>query len=140
MLAIHRTFFVSAVALFFIASAMMSSCSSGDAPLELVDPDAVPHDPDFELVFNIIQNECAPCHDDNDDGEDEEETRGSRLGLLKGVEPSLQTCDEIFDQRDDIWDEIEKNTMPPGAWPRLSSAEKLIIQRWLENGAVVPCR
>jgi hypothetical protein len=29
--------------------------------------------------------------------------------------------------------------MPPGAWPRLSEEEKLLVQRWLSQGACSPC-
>lgn len=98
----------------------------------------MPLDPDYELIFNVIQNECTPCHDT---GEDEDEDK--RVSLARaggGVEPPLVTCDDIYTYRFDIWEEIVKNTMPPGAWPRLSSEEKLAIERWLDNGASVPCR
>ena len=119
--------------LFVAALILAASCNSGDQPLEVVDPEAAPQDPDFELVFNIIHNECASCHS----GEDEDDAP-SRAAA--GVEPPLDTCEDIFDQRDAIWREVVRNTMPPGAWPRLSSTEKLIIERWLENGAKAPCR
>jgi uncharacterized membrane protein len=41
--------------------------------------------------------------------------------------------------RFDILDQVNANEMPPGAMPRLTSEEKLIIRRWVENGAVAPC-
>jgi len=124
-----------------------AGCNSGDATLAQVDPDAVPQDPDYELVFGIIQRDCAPCHTESDD-DDEPDSAGAwahpqRTGpqrtALGGVEPDLTTCEGIFSALSEVDEEIRKNTMPPGAWPRLSSEEKLIIERWIDNGAVAPC-
>jgi len=118
-----------------------AGCNSGDATLAQVDPDAVPQDPDFEIVFGIIQRECAPCHTESDDEgpEDAGAWAGPQRAALGGVEPDLTTCEGIIASRAEIDEEIVQNTMPPGVWPRLSSEEKLIIERWMLNGAVAPC-
>ena len=57
-----------------------------------------------------------------------------------GSEPGLESCDAIRSNLDDIFIDIfVDNSMPPGAWPRLDSREKLIIQRWIDSGAGGPC-
>ena len=138
---IHRAFsYVVLLALTFGLAIAFIACASGDKPLEVVDPNAAPLDPDFELVFNIIQNECTPCHDDREDEGESDRVFGGGPSRGGGVEPPLETCDDIYNYRFDIWSEIDQNTMPTGAWPRLSEVEKLIVKRWLDNGATVPCR
>jgi uncharacterized membrane protein len=125
----------------FAACVLLGSCGSGDRPLAEADPDAVPLDPDFQLVWNIMQRDCVPCHTDaEDDGEDEDENRGTIVpGLVAGTDPDLSTCQSIVDNRFDIIDRsLTRNDMPPGAWPRLTSEEKLILERWVDNGAKVP--
>jgi uncharacterized membrane protein len=125
--------------------ALFSACGSGDQTLAQADPNAVPQDPDFQLVWNIMQRDCAPCHtdaEDDDDGDEDEESPAVLPGLVAGVEPDLSTCQGIVDSRFDILESvIDKNDMPPGAWPRLTSEEKLILERWVDNGAKVttPC-
>jgi len=110
------------VAVLAIAFAVIVGCGSGDRPLEAVDPEAVPVDPTWNQVYPIIQRECTPCHDDG------------------GVDPKYVTCEDVIDELGDLYEEVfEKNTMPPGAWPRLTSEEKLAIQRWIDNGAKGPC-
>ena len=109
------------LAVLAIAFAMVLGCGSGDRPLEAVDPDAVPTDPTWNQVFSIIQRECKPCHGDG------------------GEDPRYVTPEDVLDGLDDLYEEVfEENTMPPGAWPRLTSEEKLAIQRWIDNGANVP--
>ena len=99
-----------------------AACSSGDAPLATVDPEAVPADPSFEQAFGILQRECAPCHDSG------------------GTDPPLDTCEDVLDNLGGIAAEtLEKNSMPPGAWPRLTSEERLLLTRWIARGADAPC-
>ncbi len=125
---------VGALAIFVIAG-----CGSGDLTLDEADPDAVAANPTWDQVFGIFQRECAPCHTD-DEGEDEPEDRMPGLAPLGGVDPDLQTCLSIIENLDDSLDRIfDSNDMPPGAWPRLTSEERLIIERWNEQGAVAPC-
>jgi uncharacterized membrane protein len=112
----------SVVAALAIAFTVIVGCASGDSPLEAVDPNAVSADPSWNQVFSIIQRECTPCH--NDGGED----------------PRYVTCEDVIGDLGGLYAEIfEKNTMPPGAWPRLTSEEKLAIQRWIDNGEKAPC-
>ena len=101
-------------ALFLLSATILAgSCSSGDLPLDAVDPGAVPDTTTYDQFFLIIQRECLPCHDDG------------------GTEPPFDTCENVLANFDALVKEVfVTNTMPPGAWPRLSSEERLIIQRW----------
>jgi uncharacterized membrane protein len=103
-------------------AAAFAACSSGDKTLDAVDPQAVTADPTYDQVFAIVHNKCVSCHD-------------------SGAEEisALTTCTDIVALRGDILDRIQDNTMPPGVLPRLSSEDKLLIQRWVENGAPAPC-
>ena len=115
-------------------------CGSGDLPLDQVDPAAVPADPSFEMVFAIIQRECTPCHNDDNGEDDDERDENQQASPANGDDPNYETCRGVIDDLDNLYREIfVRNTMPPGAWPRLTSEEKLIIQRWLDNGAEAPC-
>jgi uncharacterized membrane protein len=126
-----------------LAAIHLAGCNSGDATLAQVDPGAVPQNPDYDSVFGIIQRECAPCHTESDDDGPEDAGawagEGPRPAALGGVEPDLTTCEGILSALSGVDEEIRENTMPPGAWPRLSSEEKLTIERWIDNGAVAPC-
>ena len=94
-------------------------CTSGDRPLGEVDPDAVPQTTTYDQVYSIIQRECLPCHDEG------------------GQDPPFATCDNVVENFGSLFEQvIEKNRMPPGAWPRLSSEERLVFLRW--NGEA-PC-
>jgi uncharacterized membrane protein len=109
--------------------AVVLGCASGDRPLEAVDADAVPADPTWNQVFSIIQRECTPCHND-----------GGGESSKDAADPRYVTCEDVLDGLDGLYSEVfEKNTMPPGAWPRLTSEEKLTIERWIDNGAKAPC-
>jgi uncharacterized membrane protein len=96
-----------------ITAVVAISCASGDEPLGVVDPGAVPDTTTYDQVFSIIQRDCVPCHDEG------------------GTEPRYDTCEDVLANYDDLIEEVfVKNTMPPGAWPRLSSEARLVIQRW----------
>ena len=124
-----------------LAMVVFLGCGSGDLTLDEADPGSVAANPTWDQVFPIFQRECAPCHTDSEgEEEDEPEDRSPGLAPAGGVEPDLQTCLTIIENLDDSLERIfEDNDMPPGAWPRLTSEEKLIIQRWIEQGAVAPC-
>jgi uncharacterized membrane protein len=110
------------------AFAVIIGCAAGDRPLEAVDPNAAPADPSWNQVFSIIQRECTPCHNDGGTNSEDEDR------------PKYVTCEDVIGELGDLYEEVfEKNTMPPGAWPRLTSEEKLTIKRWIENGAKAPC-
>lgn len=114
---------------------------SGDLPLDQVDPEAAPADPTYDQVFAILHNRCVACHTgDGDEDEDEGDYATLRERATMGdTEPDLSDCVEIVAYRDDILEQIEANTMPPGAMPRLTNEQKLIIRRWVDNGATAPC-
>jgi uncharacterized membrane protein len=108
--------------LLILIAVLCAACSSGDKPLDAVDPQAVTAEPTFDQVNAIIHNKCEFCH--NDGGED--------------YSP-LTTCTDIVALRFDVLSRIQDNTMPPGVFPRCTNEEKLLIQRWVENGAPAPC-
>jgi len=103
---------------------LITGCGQGDSPLEAVDPDAAPLKPTYDQVAAILYRSCVPCHDSNAgktlNGEEDDEEES----------PDLSTCQSVRDNFDSVWSTIENGTMPPGAWPRLSEPEKLLLQRW----------
>jgi uncharacterized membrane protein len=116
--AIRRVCAIAAL-LALSAGLTQSGCASGDSPLAQVDPNAVPDTTTYDQVFVIIQRDCLPCHDNG------------------GVDPPYDTCENVVANYSALFNQvIETNQMPPGAWPRLSSEERLILIRW--NGEA-PC-
>ena len=62
------------------------------------------------------------------------------MSRAQSVEPGLESCQSIINNLDDVVEDIfVDNNMPPGAWPRLTSKEKLIIERWIDRGTEVAC-
>lgn len=129
-----------------VALVVLAGCDAGDLTLDQVDPDAVPAEPTFDQVFSIFQRECAPCHTDSkdDDEPDEPQGRSPSPVTFGGAAPDYSTCAGIIANLDDALGAIfGNNNMPPGAWPRLTSEEKLIIERWVQQwddgGQVSPC-
>ena len=121
-----------------LLAAVFAACDSGDRTLVEVDPEAVVADPTFEMVQRIIDRSCLPCHG----GGGGDDKAGVRILTAAPVEDdrNYSTCFGILDDIDGIIKTgIDNESMPPGAWPRLSEEEKLIITRWLENGACAPC-
>lgn len=138
----NRPGFLALFVLLFVA--LVVACGSGGDTLENVDPNVVPLDPDFQLVVNIMERACVPCHEEgsNDEGPDDSIRRADLApgAIAFQTYPDLETCESIVEHRTDIVDRaLDENDMPPGAWPRLSSEERLIILRWIENGAKAPC-
>ena len=123
-----------------LVAAVLACNGSGDLPLDQVDPEAAPANPTYDQVFTILHNRCVMCHT----GEGEDEGGGELVTLRErattgDAEPDLTDCVEIVALRDDILQQVEENTMPPGAMPRLTNEQKLTIRRWVENGAPAPC-
>ncbi|HEX6790750.1 MAG TPA: hypothetical protein VF247_05515 [Candidatus Krumholzibacteria bacterium] len=116
--------------------ASIAACGSGDQTLDAIDPQAVVANPTYDQVFAIIHNNCNTCHTGSGEGEEGDAPQG--VALADDV-PGFETCTAIVAQRFDIFEKIEDNTMPPGALPRLTSEQRLTIQRWIENGAPAPC-
>ena len=109
---------------------------SGDLPLDQVDPDAAPAIPTYDQVYSVLQRACVPCHSG---GGDAPVTQSAFSPQEDGEDLNLENCTDIVAQRDGILETIDNNTMPTGALPRLTSVEKLLIRRWVEQGAVAPC-
>jgi uncharacterized membrane protein len=128
---------LGALALLALIAVVLASCSSGDKTLDAVDPNAVALNPTFDQVNAIIHNKCVMCHDSGSGGED---NGGSASLVLEGDDKQpFETCTQIVAEGESILERIQDNTMPPGAMPRLSSEDRLIIQRWIENGKPAPC-
>jgi uncharacterized membrane protein len=123
------------VLMILIAAAAAMSCGQGDLTLDQADPEAVSANPSYDQVFAIIQRECAACHR----GEREAIGDATRSAQEDDFGADLSTCRGIVESRFDILSAVERNTMPPGAWPRLTSEERLALQRWIQNGAEAPC-
>jgi mono/diheme cytochrome c family protein len=120
-----------AAALATAALVVLSSCSSGDLPLEAVDPNAAPLQPSYDQVAVLLQRSCVPCHASGGSpplpsGEGEEVDYSTCAGTQAGLEGLRRTV-------------LGKGSMPPGAWPRLDEREKLILKRWMDQGACSPC-
>lgn len=122
-----------------LVTGLVAACGSGDRPLDQVDPDSVPADPTYEQVYAIIDRECVPCHQSGDDGGEDDVVGPNAARTLLEDAPKLNDCTSVVAQRNEIWTTIENNSMPPGAWPRLTSEERLMIRRWIDNGAPAPC-
>jgi uncharacterized membrane protein len=118
-------------------AAVVVGCASGDETLDTVDPAAVAANPTYDQVFAIVHRECLMCHDTG--GDDDDNNSGPYATLQVENDVDLSTCTAIVAQRESILEEVDANTMPPGAMPRLSSEEKLLIRRWIDNGAPAPC-
>lgn len=130
---------LAALAVPFIV--LTASCGSGDRPLSAVDPGAAPAVPTYEMVAAILDRNCVPCHNagkvsgpprpsplgEDDEGEDDAEPYDTCEGIRDGIDGILDTA-------------IDGGSMPPGAWPRLDERERLIITRWVEQGACSPCK
>lgn len=129
-------FILGALALLAFIAVVLASCASGDKTLDAVDPNAVALNPTFDQVNAIIHNKCVMCHDSGSGGEGD--SGGDYLVLEDDMQP-FETCTQIVAEGESILERIEDNTMPPGAMPRLSSEDRLIIQRWVENGMPAPC-
>jgi uncharacterized membrane protein len=123
-----------------LAAAFFVGCQgSGDLPLDQVDPTAVTDQPTYQQVDAILQRSCVPCHAGGSDDESENESDFRTRITAGDVEPNLEDCGDVVAQRSSILEQVDANLMPPGAWPRLTSKEKLTIRRWIDNGAPAPC-
>jgi uncharacterized membrane protein len=113
---------------FCVLSFYFSSCGSGDAPLSVVDPNAAPLQPTYEQVEAIVVRNCAPCHSSGEaSGEDDDLDYSTCRGIEAGIEGIENTV-------------FEGGSMPPGAWPRIGERDKLILKRWIDQGACSPCK
>ena len=96
----------------------VAGCTSGSDSLERVDPAAAPLHPTWAEVEPILDRNCVPCH--------------------SGGEQNYTTCSATTRELEEFEEVVfEEGSMPPGAWPRLDERQKLIIRRWIRDGA--PC-
>jgi len=88
----------------------LAACSSGDEPLEVVDPGAAPANPTWEQVEAIIVPNCSPCHKDGGD-----DKTGDRLRLLDdGEDQDYSTCEGIQEGLSGIVKTVLRDgSMPP---------------------------
>lgn len=124
---------VAALAAALAVPLAVSSCGSGSETLGVVDPLAAPLDPTYEQVREILERRCVGCHGGTGEnvpapGEDEHDDPryGDCAGIVSGIHGILETS-------------VDGGSMPPGALPRMTEREKLIIRRWAANGACAPC-
>jgi uncharacterized membrane protein len=130
------------VSIHVLLLAFLAGCSSGDRTLAEVDPDAAPANPTYDQVYAILDRNCVPCHKGGSNSPQpltalipREDGEGGDDGF-----PHYDSCEGIQEDLDGIIDTaIEEGSMPPGAWPRLDERERLIISRWIEQGACSPC-
>ena len=118
-----------------LAAALLSGlvltmgCGQGDSTLVSLDAEAAPLVPTYDQVAAILDRSCVACHGGS-----------SAKPALAAVAPDYSTCEGTLADLDGLRSTVlERGSMPPGAWPRLSEAEKLLIQRWLDQGACAPC-
>lgn len=119
-----------AAAAWLAAAAAVSSCGSGEKTLGLADPLAAPLAPTYEQARAILDKKCLGCHDGGGEsgaepGEDDPDY-STCAGIQAGLEGILTTS-------------VFGGSMPPGALPRLTEREKLILDRWIAQGAHSPC-
>ncbi len=132
---------VIARGMILLALLALAGCGAGSEPLSSVDPAAAPLAPSYDEVALILDRACVACHSasgklsyvgfaripsafEDDDGSSTYDTCD---GILAGLAGILRTS-------------VDGGSMPPGALPRLDEREKLVIRRWIDQGACSPCR
>jgi hypothetical protein len=117
----------------------LPSCGSGDLPLEAVDPDAAPLRPTYEQAAAVLDHYCVPCHG----GAPQPTPAGAARpagAREEGEGGDYSTCAGIQQGLPGIVSTVLfKGSMPPGALPRVPEREKLLLRRWIEQGACSPC-
>jgi uncharacterized membrane protein len=120
---IHRAL---AAAALIAAAASISSCGSGEKTLGVADPLAAPLTPTYEQAKAILDRKCVGCHGSGSETESDNPNYSSCAGIEAGLEGILTSS-------------VFGGSMPPGALPRLTEREKLILDRWIGQGAHSPC-
>jgi uncharacterized membrane protein len=124
----------------FLLLLLCSACGSGDRSLVDVDPGAAPERPTYEMVAAILDRACVPCHSGGGSGGGGDNRPGGFIPAEDDGGP-YDTCQGIVEDLEGILDTaVDGGSMPPGAWPRLDERERLIIRRWIDQGACAPCR
>ncbi|MEK7314966.1 MAG: hypothetical protein AAB011_02205 [Candidatus Eisenbacteria bacterium] len=119
-----------AAAVLLAAAVSIVSCGSGERTLGLADPLAAPLAPTYEQAKAILDTRCVGCHGGGGDSELEpggdDRDYSSCAGIIADLSGILSTS-------------VDGGSMPPGALPRLTEREKLILTRWIAQGAHAPC-
>lgn len=135
-----RTIARAPILLSCLALAACLGCGAGSEPLATLDPAAAPLFPTYDEVALVLDRACVPCH-----------SASGKLAADGGARPpsvfedddgasNYDTCDGIVAGLDGILrTAVDGGSMPPGAWPRLDEREKLLIRRWIDQGACSPC-
>ena len=119
-----------AAAALLAAAVSIVSCGSGEKTLGLADSLAAPLTPTYEQAKAILDAKCVGCHGGG--GESQPEPGGD--------DPDYSSCAGITADLSGILDtSVLGGSMPPGALPRLTEREKLILERWIAQGAPSPC-
>jgi len=115
----------------FVSIVVLGACNSGEKSLTEVDPDAVTLFPSYDQVASIVERNCVPCHKGD----------GPCLNPEPdgGFDPNFDSCDCLRAGFGLLLKVVDENTMPPGAWPRLTSEEKQILHNWADAGMCGPC-
>lgn len=128
---------------------LLSACGRGKLPLEIVDPNAAPLAPTVTQVEAILRHRCLSCHHSGG-GEAAPVRVGTnsptpRSPAAIGIEeedesPDFSSCAGIVSSIEGLQEAVlSEGSMPPGALPRVNEREKLILKRWIEQGACAPC-
>lgn len=114
-------------------------CGAGSEPLATVDPAAAPLVPTYDEVALVLDRACVPCHAAS--GKRASARDGGSRSVFEDDDASnYDTCDGIVGGLDGILrTSVDGGSMPPGAWPRLDERERLLIRRWIDQGACAPC-
>jgi uncharacterized membrane protein len=129
------------------------ACGSGTGPLSVVDPEAAPAQPTYDEVVFILERHCLSCHGGSAARTSLAAAHPSRHGDGKAVKPAGAVDEDEDDESTDysscagiqaglegiLGTAVRGNSMPPGALPRLTQVERLVIDRWIDQGACSPC-
>jgi uncharacterized membrane protein len=124
------------------------SCGFGDQPLGVVDPDAAPTTPTYQQVKSILDRRCLVCHGGGSGGDRAAAITRAGVATAPTVGSAAQGDDRNYADCAGISADlvgilnaaVVTGSMPPGALPRLTEREKLIVERWILQGACSPCR
>lgn len=118
---LDRLVVLAALALALAAGA----CGFGSEPLEVVDPDAAPGQPDYATdIAPIMALRCNACH-------------SADALVWSRATPYLDEQGSAEAWACQSWQTIVDGSMPPGALDRLSASEELTMERW---AAQLGCR
>jgi hypothetical protein len=101
----------------------LSGCALGDAPLEEVDPEAIPAQVTWDdHVAPLMDRYCAGCHS-------EELVSGAPEGL-DYRRYAFARC--TFEEIEEVT--LQEGSMPPGGARRLTGEDKAVLRRWASQG------